>query len=42
MNYAQMMIYDMLLLNCAGIHDYKLWFLLIVVDNLISRFGYEL
>jgi len=40
MKYVQLMNYDMLLLNCDGIHDYKLW--LIVVDNLISWFGYEL
>ena len=42
MRYAQLMNYDMLLLNCDCIHDYKLWLLLIVVDNLISWFGYEL
>jgi len=42
MNYAQLMNYDMLLLNCDCIHDYKLWLLSIVVDNLISLFGYEL
>jgi len=35
------MNYDMFL-NCDGIHDYKLWLWLIVVDNLISWFGYEL
>ena len=42
MKYVQLMNYDMLLLNCDCIHDYKLWLLLIVVDNLISWFGYEL
>jgi len=41
MNYAQLMNY-MLLLNCDCIHDYKLWLLMIVVNNFISWFEYEL
>jgi len=42
MNCVQLRDYDMMLLNCDGIHDYKLWLLLIVVDNPISWLGYEL
>ena len=30
MNYAQLRNYDMMLLNCDWIHDYKLWLLLII------------
>ena len=35
MNYAQLMIYVMLLLICGWIHDYELWLLMIVVVNVI-------
>jgi hypothetical protein len=42
MKYDQLMNYDMLLLNCDGMHDYKLWLWLIVVDNLIPLLGYKL
>ena len=30
MNYAQLMNYVMMLLNCDRIYDYKLWLLLII------------
>jgi len=42
MNCVQLRDYDMMLLNCDWIHDYKLCLLLIVVDNPISWLGYEL
>ena len=35
MNYAQLMIYVMLLLICGWIHDYEFWLLMIVVVNVI-------
>jgi hypothetical protein len=41
MNYAQLMIYVMLLLICGWIHDYELWLLMIIVVNVILWIGYE-
>jgi hypothetical protein len=41
MNYAQLMIYVMLLLICGWIYDYELWLLMIIVVNVILWIGYE-